>query len=77
VDVYVWSAVRPQGKSRGREEKSAQMYSAFGGARAPARMSCVSVLINRSVVVNQFVQQVLRHALVSVLPPLLFPCRPR
>ena len=37
----------------------------------------MSVLINRSVVVNQYVQQVLRHAVVTVLSSLLFLCRPR
>jgi single-stranded DNA-specific DHH superfamily exonuclease len=37
----------------------------------------VSVLISRSVVVIQHVRQVLRHAVVTVLSSLLFPCRLR
>jgi uncharacterized protein YggT (Ycf19 family) len=51
------------------------MYSAFGGAVAPGLdelRAYLSLLVGR-LVVNQFVQQVSRHAVVTVLSSLLSP----
>ena len=64
-------------KLRARNNVCANVFGFPVELSAPGQdeFARVSVLISRSVVVNQSVQQVSRHAVVTVLSSLLFLCR--